>query len=206
MMIGNEVMSMTRYDKRGMMRSGDFKKRVICLFGVFAIVVCMTVSCGNSADDGVVIVPSDRGETVSADSSAATAPETETAAQTDVITAAETDAERADSVLVGGADVLEQARQMQEDAAFIQYLEQYGIEADHEDIRGVIAAVLSYQDVKNAETDVLSGAAVYWTAGGSVWHVSRECSALAKSKSVQSGEEADALAAGKTRVCKRCGE
>jgi hypothetical protein len=43
---------------------------------------------------------------------------------------------------------------------------------------------------------------VYWTPGGSVWHVSRGCSTLANSKTVLHGSIA---ASGKPRVCKVCG-
>lgn len=46
---------------------------------------------------------------------------------------------------------------------------------------------------------------VYWTKGGSVWHVSRGCSALKNSTDILSGTEDEALAAGKSRVCKKCG-
>lgn len=43
---------------------------------------------------------------------------------------------------------------------------------------------------------------VYWTEGGKVWHVSRECSALARSKNVCSGSVGDSH---KDRKCKICG-
>lgn len=46
---------------------------------------------------------------------------------------------------------------------------------------------------------------VYWVAGGEVWHLRRDCSSIAGAASVQEGSEADARAAGKDRVCKRCG-
>ncbi len=46
---------------------------------------------------------------------------------------------------------------------------------------------------------------VYWTPGGSVWHTTNKCSSLSRSKEFVKGSEAEALAAGKDRACKRCG-
>ena len=50
-----------------------------------------------------------------------------------------------------------------------------------------------------------TGQLVYWTPGGSVWHVTDKCSSLSRSKEIVSGSIASAQAAGKDRVCKRCG-
>ena len=57
----------------------------------------------------------------------------------------------------------------------------------------------------SAEVTTASEATVYWTPGGSVWHISRSCSALKNSSEVLSGTKDEALAAGKERVCKKCG-
>lgn len=46
-----------------------------------------------------------------------------------------------------------------------------------------------------------SGGTVYWVAGGQVYHVSRNCPTLSKSKNVYSGTIAQS---GKPRVCKVC--
>ena len=46
---------------------------------------------------------------------------------------------------------------------------------------------------------------VYWTEGGEVWHITASCSSLAKAEQIFSGSTEDAIAHGKTRVCKRCG-
>lgn len=46
---------------------------------------------------------------------------------------------------------------------------------------------------------------VYWTPGGSVWHVTKACSSLSRSKEIIAGSVASAQAAGKDRACKRCG-
>lgn len=54
-------------------------------------------------------------------------------------------------------------------------------------------------------TTIPNGATVYWTKSGSVWHVSRGCSALKNSTDIISGTQSDAVAAGKSRVCKKCG-
>lgn len=46
---------------------------------------------------------------------------------------------------------------------------------------------------------------VYWVKNGEVWHLKESCSSLSRSKNIQSGTVSDAIAAGKGRVCKRCG-
>lgn len=192
-------------------------KRTALFLCALLTAVCMTVACTASDGDGVVIVPSERGDVTSAEISVSESPVTtepqelpkesgmtetagETAAETESVALTE---EPEQSV---HADTLEKARELMEDAAFLGYLEQYGISSDSEDALAVIAAMLDYRDAQTADTAEDAGATVYWTPGGSVWHVTQECSALAKTKSVQSGREANALAAGKTRVCKRCGE
>lgn len=47
---------------------------------------------------------------------------------------------------------------------------------------------------------------VHWLKGGSVWHVSRNCSSLAKSSDadIVSGTEAEAINSGKERACRIC--
>ena len=47
---------------------------------------------------------------------------------------------------------------------------------------------------------------VYWVSGGEVWHVTDKCSSLSRSKKILSGTVEDAVLAGKTRVCKKCGK
>ena len=46
---------------------------------------------------------------------------------------------------------------------------------------------------------------VYWVEGGEVWHTTSSCPSLSRSKNILSGSLDDAIAAGKERVCKRCG-
>ena len=46
---------------------------------------------------------------------------------------------------------------------------------------------------------------VYWVKSGKVWHTTKDCPSLSRSKSILSGSVDDAMAAGKERVCKRCG-
>lgn len=58
---------------------------------------------------------------------------------------------------------------------------------------------------KNTETDDLT-LEVYWVSGGEVWHVTDKCSSLSRSKKILSGTVEDAVLAGKTRVCKKCGK
>ena len=99
-------------------------------------------------------------------------------------------------------------------AGVANMLEQYGVdtEAESDAVFGVASAVLDYLDAHPeysddaaVQTHLSDENTVWWTQGGSVWHVTSDCSALAKSKSLQNGSEADAAAAGKSRVCKRCG-
>ena len=47
-----------------------------------------------------------------------------------------------------------------------------------------------------------SGSTVYWTPSGSVYHLSSDCSALSRSKTVYSGSISES---GKSRACKVCG-
>lgn len=56
-------------------------------------------------------------------------------------------------------------------------------------------------DGRTTDTDI-----VYWTDGGSVWHISRDCSYLEGKlpDGVNAGTEKQAKEAGKTHVCSRC--
>lgn len=47
---------------------------------------------------------------------------------------------------------------------------------------------------------------VYWVANGEVWHLTESCPSLSRSKNIKSGSISEAMAAGKARVCKRCGK
>lgn len=184
---------------------------------IFALLCTMCLcSCANSVNEGVLIVPSSQnGGHVSETESVETADFEETAAETDVI-AAETEesAESAvdeDPVPNDTTDVMEQARLLLEDAQFRTLLAQYDAQISDGEPLTYVAAVLAYQKLHGtaAESqfpDAADGDVVYWTVGGSVWHVTDACTALAKSKSILSGTESAAQQAGKTRVCKRCGE
>ena len=55
---------------------------------------------------------------------------------------------------------------------------------------------------KKSSSGSSGGGTVYWTPSGSVWHVSRSCSTLSRSKTVYSGTIAQS---GKPRCCKVCG-
>ena len=61
--------------------------------------------------------------------------------------------------------------------------------------------VVSSDTAMNGES-----ATVYWTEGGSVWHLSDSCSSLSKTDpaDIVSGSEEEAIAAGKERACKKC--
>ncbi len=45
---------------------------------------------------------------------------------------------------------------------------------------------------------------VYYTASGSVWHLSPDCPSLSRAKDVLCGTAEQALKAGMARACKRC--
>ena len=47
---------------------------------------------------------------------------------------------------------------------------------------------------------------VYWVKSGEVWHISLDCPSLSRSKNILSGTAEEAMSAGKSRVCKRCGK
>ena len=47
---------------------------------------------------------------------------------------------------------------------------------------------------------------VYWVKNGEVWHIRETCPSLSRSKNIQAGTVEQAVSAGKSRVCKRCGE
>lgn len=45
---------------------------------------------------------------------------------------------------------------------------------------------------------------VYWVKNGKVWHTSKNCSSLSRSKDIISGTTDQALNNGKERACKKC--
>ena len=47
---------------------------------------------------------------------------------------------------------------------------------------------------------------VYWTEGGSVYHLSKDCYHLKRAASVESGSVSRAWALGKERACSVCGD
>ncbi len=48
------------------------------------------------------------------------------------------------------------------------------------------------------------GRTVYWVESGKVWHTTKNCSSLSRSKNILSGSISAAKAVGKERVCKKC--
>mgnify|MGYP006939726089 CR=1 FL=1 len=59
-------------------------------------------------------------------------------------------------------------------------------------------------DSQSSSSDRKTGT-VYWVESGKVWHTTDKCSTLSRSKDIMSGTVDAAKAAGKERVCKRCG-
>ena len=162
---------------------------------VLMLCTLLLCSCADSVEDGVLIVPSSRNLYEETSAVVTESPETEVVVpQTESFTAEVPMAE----------SVSEQVNLLFGDEVFCDLLAQYGEQLDAQ--AAAVAAVLAYQQLRETvpklpETED----AVFWTVSGSVWHVTAECSALAKSKSVLSGTEEQAKQAGKSRVCKRCG-
>ena len=162
---------------------------------VLMLCTLLLCSCADSVEDGVLIVPSSHNLYEETSAVVTESPETEVVVpQTESFTAEVPMAE----------SVSEQVNMLFGDEVFCDLLAQYAEQMDAQ--TAAVAAVLAYQQLRETvpkppETED----AVFWTVSGSVWHVTAECSALAKSKSVLSGTEEQAKQAGKSRVCKRCG-
>ena len=162
---------------------------------VLMLCTLLLCSCADSVEDGVLIVPSSRNLYEETSAVVTASAETE-----DVVP--QTEFPSAEVLMV--ESVSEQAKLLFGDEVFCDLLAQYAEQMDAQ--AAAVAAVLAYQQLRETvpklpETED----AVFWTMSGSVWHVTAECSALAKSKSVLSGTEEQAKQAGKSRVCKRCG-
>ena len=59
-------------------------------------------------------------------------------------------------------------------------------------------------DVLHSAQTAKGGSKVYWVASGKVYHRTKDCRTLARSKKIYSGTVKEAKAAGKTRKCKVC--
>ena len=162
---------------------------------VLMLCTLLLCSCADSVEDGVLIVPSSRNLYEETSAVVTASAETEDVVpQTESLTAEVPMAE----------SVSEQVNLLFGDEVFCDLLAQYAEQMDAQ--TAAVAAVLAYQQIQGMTGEApLSEDTVFWTVSGSVWHVTAECSALAKSKSVSSGTEEQAKQAGKSRVCKRCG-
>jgi hypothetical protein len=69
----------------------------------------------------------------------------------------------------------------------------------------VVYETTSQADLPNTTAVENQTEFVYWVKNGEVWHVSRECSSLSRSKEILTGTVSEAIQVGKERVCKRCG-
>ncbi len=56
-----------------------------------------------------------------------------------------------------------------------------------------------------ADTDIADEGTVYFVRSGTVWHTTPSCSALSRSRDIQSGSVSKAAENGITRACIRCG-
>ena len=59
-------------------------------------------------------------------------------------------------------------------------------------------------ETKSESLETTNEDIVYWLESGKVWHTKRECSYIAKKENINSGKVADAIEAGKEKVCSRC--
>ncbi len=76
-----------------------------------------------------------------------------------------------------------------------------------EDVQSIVDAVSAAQTEKYpTETDIFGWQIVFWVDGGTVWHVSRQCTSVKKATTVHEGSKEDAIAAGKERPCSICTE
>ncbi len=172
---------------------------------------CGSVDEGRSSQDGILIIPG-------------TSPTVCSTAKTDTDSIAQTTSLPEDSgedtVAVTGegsvpldidsADTdiyMEQAERLLLDESFAALLSKAG--GDPKAALPYITALLCYMDLHGEGTRIpedtdADGMTVYWTAGGSVWHEEKSCSALANSKNILSGSVNEARLAGKNRGCKRC--
>lgn len=68
------------------------------------------------------------------------------------------------------------------------------------------AATVEVSEKYPIETSENGEIIIYWLPGGSVWHVSKNCSSVAKAdpENVRSGSVANAITEGKDRPCKIC--
>ena len=53
-------------------------------------------------------------------------------------------------------------------------------------------------------SEILAETPVYWVENGEVWHISPDCGHIKSGSEVMFGNEADALACGKVRLCLSC--
>ncbi len=175
------------------------------------LTVCWTVllvSCAAPENEGVLIIPSSANPSSTAAAEAVA--ETVTEPQLPETEAPDVMSDAVDTAAEEPFDALVMAQKLLGDEGFLALLAQYELTSADEKTAAV-AALLAYQRAQGTgslsdETDRADNTVVYWTAGGSVWHVTDDCSALSKSKSIVSGVTDEAIKAGKTRVCKRCGE
>ncbi len=68
------------------------------------------------------------------------------------------------------------------------------------------AGTSAEKETKPPDTDVEGNIVVYWTKSGGVWHYDKSCSSLARSSAVESGTLEEAMRAGKSRACLKCGQ
>lgn len=57
---------------------------------------------------------------------------------------------------------------------------------------------------KSENSEVEQPSEVYWTSGGSVWHLYEDCGHLKRGKDIISGTVQEAIDAGKEKVCSSC--
>ncbi len=66
------------------------------------------------------------------------------------------------------------------------------------------AETTSPEDALGQMYDENNAPIYFWVESGEVYHINSNCQSLRRSKNILSGSEADALAAGKERICGHC--
>ena len=74
-----------------------------------------------------------------------------------------------------------------------------------EDDKSNTSQVVDESDASNGSgPDSEETSIVFWTSGGSVWHLFEDCGHLKRGKEILSGTVQDAMDAGKEKVCSTC--
>lgn len=185
--------------------------RILPILLSLLLLGCATIDEDHSLPDGILIIPGTSPtawSTVGTDTDHFTqTTEAMSGSEEDTVDTTYETAEVPEADTANMDAYAEQAQALLHSETFSSLLLQAG--GDPNAALPYITALLCYMDLLGDGTPLPgdgeeAAALVYWTAGGSVWHEEKGCSALAKSKNILSGSVDDARHAGKSRGCKRC--